>query len=112
MSPLSGFPSLADGSLDFDGAGAIVSVYNGLPLTAAGKVAVAVEGVPVGDPHNGFFFTAAGRLCVTLAQAVTTIHNGLPFGPVGRLCIVAPGAGVLQHGANFDAAGKVLATVI
>lgn len=109
--PLSGFPSLVDGSVDFDSAGAIASTYNGLPLTAAGKVAVAVEGVPVGDPHNGFLFDVAGRLCVTLANPVVTIHNGFGFGPLGRLCIAAAG-GVGQHGANFDATGKLIATVI
>lgn len=110
MSPLSGFPSLADGSLDLDGTTAIASVYNGLPLTAAGKVAVAVEGAPAGDPHNGFLFTAAGRLCVSSANAVAVIHNGFGYDAAGRLCIAAAG-GIGQHSANFDATGKAIATV-
>lgn len=109
MVPLSGFPSLADGSVDFDSSGAIVAVYNGLPLTAAGKVAVAVEGTPVGNPHNGFLFDATGRLCVTQANPVVTVHNGLGFGSAGRLCVTTVGP-FIQHGGLFDATGKLRAS--
>jgi len=112
MARLNGFPALADDSLDLDSVGAVASTYCGLPLTAAGKVAVATEGaVDASKAHNGFQFTAAGRLCVSLANAVATIHNGFGFDSAGRLCVTT-GAAPTRHGALYDANRKVKATVV
>jgi hypothetical protein len=58
MTVLGGFPTLPDGSLDLDGVSAIASTINGLPVTGAGKIAVAVEGAPA-TVHNGLSFDAA-----------------------------------------------------
>ncbi len=109
--PAAGFPALPDGSLDLDNAGAITSTFSGLPLTAAGKVAVATEGVPVpAKAHNGFQFDAADRLCVTLVGPVVSVHNGFAFDVAGRLCVRATAGTYTHNGASFDVSRLVFAT--
>lgn len=65
---LGGLSYSAAGALLVDSAGAITTYVDGIPLTAAGAVAVDITGAAVASYQQGLPYTAAGRLALAVPE--------------------------------------------
>jgi hypothetical protein len=96
--------------LNVDGVGAIAQYFDGEPYTAAGALAVAIDGTPAYD-DQGLWYDTNGRVCVASVAAITHYANGLPFTATGLLAVAAGGT-VTAHasGLSFDTNNRLVTT--